>query len=184
MNPTQTDDAMDMDMNPAELYREDIYTDRKLGTIRQLTPVRPDGAPDGTAAATSFDGVADGVWYFHVMAGSSSGWGSTATLRIQVDTTGPRTAALGPSVVHRSVLTAVRFKVTDALSPTARVEIRVYRGGKLMRSIADESTTTGSVHAVKWRCRLPRGRYVLKVYATDLAGNAQRVLGRRTIRVC
>ena len=48
MNPTQNDDPMDMDMNPAELYREDIYTDRKLGTIRQLTPVRPDGAPDGT----------------------------------------------------------------------------------------------------------------------------------------
>src|SRR3974390_1031000 len=28
------------------LYREDLYSDRKVGSIRQLTPVRPDGAAD------------------------------------------------------------------------------------------------------------------------------------------
>ena len=33
-------------MDPTSLYREDVFTDRKVGTIRQLTPVRPDGAPD------------------------------------------------------------------------------------------------------------------------------------------
>lgn len=33
-------------MDPAALYREDVYTDRRLGTIRQLTPVGPDGATD------------------------------------------------------------------------------------------------------------------------------------------
>lgn len=36
----------DLDMNPATLYHEEIYTDRDLGTIRQLTPVKPDGSPD------------------------------------------------------------------------------------------------------------------------------------------
>ena len=45
------------------------------------------------------------------------------------------------------------------------------------------SPATGKAHAVKWRCLLPRGRYVLRVFATDLAGNAQRALGHRTIRV-
>jgi hypothetical protein len=35
-------------MDPASLYREDTYTDRKLGTIRVLTPVRDDGKPDST----------------------------------------------------------------------------------------------------------------------------------------
>jgi hypothetical protein len=33
-------------MNPAALYREDIYTDRRVGTIRALTPVKSDGSPD------------------------------------------------------------------------------------------------------------------------------------------
>lgn len=30
------------------LYREDIYTDRKAGTIRRLTPVTAEGATDGS----------------------------------------------------------------------------------------------------------------------------------------
>jgi hypothetical protein len=33
-------------MDAANLYREDIYTDRKVGTIRQMTPVKQDGTPD------------------------------------------------------------------------------------------------------------------------------------------
>ncbi len=33
-------------MDPATLYREEIYTDRKVGTIRMLTPVKSDGSPD------------------------------------------------------------------------------------------------------------------------------------------
>jgi len=37
-----TDAAMDAQ----SLYREEIFTDRKVGTLRVLAPVTPDGAPD------------------------------------------------------------------------------------------------------------------------------------------
>jgi hypothetical protein len=33
-------------MDPAGLYREEVITDRKVGTIRVLTPIRSDGAMD------------------------------------------------------------------------------------------------------------------------------------------
>jgi hypothetical protein len=33
-------------MDASSLYREEIYTDRKVGTIRVLTPVVASGAPD------------------------------------------------------------------------------------------------------------------------------------------
>ena len=33
-------------MDSSSLYREEIFTDRRVGTIHQLTPVRPDGTPD------------------------------------------------------------------------------------------------------------------------------------------
>ena len=33
-------------MDPAALYREELFTDRKVGAIRVLTPVTTDGAPD------------------------------------------------------------------------------------------------------------------------------------------
>ena len=34
-------------MDPKDLYREEIFTDRKVGTIRRLTPVKTDGSTDG-----------------------------------------------------------------------------------------------------------------------------------------
>jgi hypothetical protein len=33
-------------MDAAQIYREETFTDRRVGTIRRLTPVTVDGAPD------------------------------------------------------------------------------------------------------------------------------------------
>lgn len=40
------DMAGEAGMNANELYREEVFTDRKVGTIRCLTPVKIDGATD------------------------------------------------------------------------------------------------------------------------------------------
>lgn len=47
----------DPNMDANDLYREDIYSDRKVGTIRVLTPVKSDGTPDA-ARPTSYVGQA------------------------------------------------------------------------------------------------------------------------------
>jgi hypothetical protein len=39
-------DARQATMDSTQLYREDIFTDRKVGTVRCLTPVTADGATD------------------------------------------------------------------------------------------------------------------------------------------
>jgi hypothetical protein len=39
-------DLPEVSLDPAGLYREEIYTDRRAGTIRRLTPVTVDGATD------------------------------------------------------------------------------------------------------------------------------------------
>ena len=49
--------ALDPKMDANDLYREDMYSDRKVGTIRVLTPVKSDGTPD-PARATSYVGQA------------------------------------------------------------------------------------------------------------------------------
>ena len=36
----------DIQLDSSSLYREDIFTDRKAGTIRRLIPVLPDGSTD------------------------------------------------------------------------------------------------------------------------------------------
>ena len=38
--------APDPRMDVNDLYREDTYSDRKVGTIRVLTPVKSDGSTD------------------------------------------------------------------------------------------------------------------------------------------
>lgn len=35
-------------LDPAQLYREDVFTDRKAGTLRRLTPVKSDGSDDAS----------------------------------------------------------------------------------------------------------------------------------------
>ena len=47
----------DATMDATSLYREEIYTDRKVGTLRVLSPVKTDGTPD-TRRRTVYQGEA------------------------------------------------------------------------------------------------------------------------------
>jgi hypothetical protein len=42
----------DPQMDPASLYVEEVFTDRKVGTIRRLAPVKSDGTPDPARQAS------------------------------------------------------------------------------------------------------------------------------------
>lgn len=35
-------------MDATALYQEEMFTDRRVGTLRRLAPVKPDGSPDST----------------------------------------------------------------------------------------------------------------------------------------
>ncbi len=41
-------DLPDIELDAKGLYREDVFTDRRAGSIRRLTPVNIDGSPDAT----------------------------------------------------------------------------------------------------------------------------------------
>ncbi len=55
MAEKQDEKTLDARMNPAALYREEVFSDRKVGTIRRLTPVKVDGSVD-PARTTLFVG--------------------------------------------------------------------------------------------------------------------------------
>jgi hypothetical protein len=44
------DSPRDPSMDAKSLYREEIYTDRKMGTLRVMQPVTSSGAPDASRA--------------------------------------------------------------------------------------------------------------------------------------
>jgi len=45
-----SDELSELKMDPASLFREDVYTDRRMGTIRVMTPVTGEGNVDLTRA--------------------------------------------------------------------------------------------------------------------------------------
>ena len=55
-------------MDATQLYREEIFTDRRVGTIRRLTPVTVDGTPDA-ARTVIFVGQAQVNSYLHLRHG-------------------------------------------------------------------------------------------------------------------
>src|SRR5919199_5821799 len=47
---TKTETTNDIKVDPNALYLEEIFTDRRIGTIRRMTPVKKDGARDNARA--------------------------------------------------------------------------------------------------------------------------------------
>ncbi len=43
---TRPDPSTELKVDPNSLFLEEIFTDRRVGTIRRLTPVKKDGTPD------------------------------------------------------------------------------------------------------------------------------------------
>ena len=44
--------STELKLDPDKLYLEEVLTDRRIGTLRRLTPVTGDGAPDATRAVS------------------------------------------------------------------------------------------------------------------------------------
>jgi hypothetical protein len=45
---TRPDAPPEPKIDPASLFLEEVFTDRKVGTIRRLSPVTPEGGPDAS----------------------------------------------------------------------------------------------------------------------------------------
>ena len=43
---TRPDPSTELKVDPNSLFLEEVFTDRRVGTIRRLTPVKKDGKPD------------------------------------------------------------------------------------------------------------------------------------------
>lgn len=49
----------------------------------------PDDASEGSSTSATYSGLTEGTYYFHIKAGSASGWGNVSTFRINIDTSAP-----------------------------------------------------------------------------------------------
>jgi beta propeller repeat protein len=105
-------------------------------------------------------------------------------LRVTLDTGRPVPRAPRAASVSSGRYVGLVYKVTDALSPTAAVTIRVRTlGGHLVKVIRLGQRPTNRTLVRRYHCLLPRGTYRFYVYARDLAGNIQLKAARNTLFV-
>jgi hypothetical protein len=98
---------------------------------------------------------------------------------VKIDGGEPTTRAYA-ATVRKGRKVKLAYKVADALpgSGQATVTLKIYKGKKLKKTIAVPGPVACNLKTTQsWKCTLPKGRYTLKVYATDLAGNVQRKVG-------
>jgi M6 family metalloprotease-like protein len=138
-----------------------------------------------TFAAPADTHAGDGVYtvtYRSVdLAGNAE---SEKQVLVRIDTLGPSCSAPRAAAVVRGRTAALRCAVYDALSPRADVKIVVRdAAGDCVKIVRASGVPTGSTLTLRFRCRLPRGRYRFQVRAVDLAGNRQVKTAWQSLRV-
>ncbi len=147
---------------------------------------RPAGAAAWTPYAAPFLVRAQGVSSFEYRSTDVVGHAEAVkTLAVKIDGLRPRTTAYRASVV-KGKRVRLAYKVGDALPgcEKARVSLKLFKRATLKKTFKLGVRASNLKQSLRWRCTLARGRYTLKVYATDIAGNKQSRVGtaRLTVR--
>ena len=123
----------------------------------------------------SGDGVKQvSAQYFGDLAGGDRTYSPVRTISVTLDTKRPVPKAPRSASVRRGAYVKLAYRANDALSPKARVTIKVKTlGGKTLKTMTVRSAVTNTSLTKRFRCALPKGSYRFWVYARDLAGNTQ-----------
>lgn len=94
------------------------------------------------------------------------------TATISYDLSRPVPTALANKSVRRLKTVKLPFKITD-VTPQAKVTIKIYKGTRFKKTLNAGLKATGVNLTFRYKCKLAKGRYTWRVFATDLAGNTQ-----------
>jgi hypothetical protein len=137
---------------------------------------RPDGLAEGGQTQTSFDNVADGIWYFHLRQRKSGVWGKTSHVAVRVDVSSPR--EFEPQVEAFTQLvdyqTMIYFETIDDSSGLDHYEVSL-----IDLSLAEPSRSffTEEISPYKVPFKKP-GKYNIIIKAVDKAGNSREAEAR------
>jgi hypothetical protein len=107
---------------------------------------------------------------------------ATRQVLVRVDAGRPTPLALSSTAVRKGRQATLKYRVND-VTPRATCRIRIYKGTRPVKTLNPGLVRTNLARTHAWTCKLPRGRYTWKVYATDQAGNTQRKPGAKTLTV-
>jgi sugar lactone lactonase YvrE len=105
------------------------------------------------------------------------------TVTVRIDGTAPVPKALANKSVKRNATVKLQYKITDVPDAEAKVAIKIYKGKAFKKKLTVGTKAANVNLTYSYKCKLPKGKYSWKVFATDLAGNVQAKPGVRTLTV-
>ena len=92
---------------------------------------------------------------------------------VNICTTGPTTEAFAPSSVTKGKKLKLGYQA-DSITPTCTITIKILKSnGSVAKTIKVGEKASNTRGNYSFACNLARGKYKVKVYAIDAAGNAQ-----------
>ena len=144
----------------------------------------------GTGKVTTYTGPftiatagSHAVSYWSVDAAGNTEAGHTAY--VNIDTGRPRCVAVANVEAKPGSLVKFAYRVNDPAPSCGKavVTIKIYRGRTVVKTLRLKAVTVKKQHVYAYRVKLARGSYTWVVSATDLAGNVQMKMGRKSLRV-
>ncbi|MFH1714020.1 MAG: hypothetical protein ABH831_00235, partial [Candidatus Nealsonbacteria bacterium] len=113
--------------NPILMWEKDLGVSDFSFEIDNKPLTIPDNISDTQDTITSYEDLADGVWFFHVKAKEKGIWGTTTHFPIYIDTTPPlsfkpKIEILTATIINRAL---VSFSTIDTLSGVDHYEAGV-----------------------------------------------------------
>ena len=105
------------------------------------------------------------------------------TVTGRVDPVRPVPQALANKSVKRNAKVKLPYKIVDVPGAQAKVTIKIYKGKAFKKKLTVGTKAANAGLTYLYTCKLPKGKYTWKVYATDLAGNTQAKPAVRTLTV-
>jgi hypothetical protein len=148
------------------------------------TEYRAQGAPTWTTYTGPFSVTTQGASVYEYRSTDGAGNMEAAkTIAVRIDGRAPVPKALANRSVKRNAPVKLPFRIADVPGAQANVTIRIYKGSALKKTLKGGTRAANASLTLACKCRLPKGKYTWKVYATDLAGNAQVKPGVKTLTV-
>ncbi len=146
--------------------------------LDQAPDTVPDATIDITASSTSFAGLADGVWYFHLCACNQAGiWSATTTYTIRIDTgdhVPPVTTDNTDALWHQRFVLELTASDNDPGLVTTQYRID---GGPWHSGTSCVLHTPFRHHPGG----LTNGAHTVEFFSTDAAGNSEAIVSRTVL---
>lgn len=86
----------------------------------------PDNISEGKAMAVNYEGIEDGLWYFHIKAKKGNQWGGVSTFLVRIDTEPPADFSIQTDYLRTTnKRPIISFYTTDTLSGIDHYEVKV-----------------------------------------------------------